>query len=98
MAFTISKRRETLAGKSKNGKLSKKSSAEDKVLAFIESELVTAEGRYMTPMIIDQLSYLLSMLDRADQLPGQDAYQRFEELEERLNALKPDYENYFSAK
>ena len=98
MASSINKRRETLASKSKNGKLSKKASAEDEVLAFIESELVTAEGRYMTPMIIDQISYLMSMLDRADQLPGQDAYLRFEELAARLNVLKPDYENYFSAK
>ncbi len=51
--------------------------------AFLEEakmELKTADGRYMQPMLIDQIRYLSSMLNRADQLPGKDAYERFEEL------------------
>ncbi|MFC1782319.1 WD40/YVTN/BNR-like repeat-containing protein, partial [Planctomycetota bacterium] len=52
----------------------------DEKLAALEAKFVTAPGRYMTPMLLDQLSYLNSMLDRADQKPGRDAYMRHEEL------------------
>lgn len=98
MANDLDLRREELAKKIEKGKASKKVLAEDEALAFVESELVTAEGRYMTPMLIDQIRYLSSMIDRADQLPGQDAYLRFEELKNRLEALKPDWEKYISRK
>jgi hypothetical protein len=33
-------------------------------------------------MLIDQISYLLGMLDRADQKPGRDAYLRYDELKQ----------------
>jgi len=45
----------------------------------------------MTPMLIDQLNYLASMLNRADQRPGKDAYDRYEELEGKLYKLLADY-------
>jgi len=45
------------------------------------NELKTKEGRYEKPAIISQMSYLFSMLKRADQRPGQDAYKRLEELQ-----------------
>jgi hypothetical protein len=54
----------------------------------IQSEITTAEGRYPTPMLIDQISYLYSMLDQADQVPGKDAYDRYTTLREKLTALK----------
>ncbi len=55
-------------------------------LAEIEEKLVTASGhRYPQPMLIDQLEYLYDNLDRADQKPGADAYQRFENLEAALS-------------
>lgn len=54
-------------------------------LAELYSQLVTAEGPYPQPMLIDQLRYLYSMLDRADQRPGRDAYRRFEELHRLLS-------------
>ncbi|MDX1665845.1 MAG: hypothetical protein R3350_01375, partial [Saprospiraceae bacterium] len=55
---------------------------------YLSSELVTAEGRYRKPMLIDQLEYLYNMLNRADQPPGQDAYERTDELTEKLADLK----------
>lgn len=64
----------------------------DKKLAEFESRLVTAEGRYPTPMLIDQLVYLYSMLDRADQKPGRDAYQRYDELNEMLSVILSELE------
>jgi hypothetical protein len=39
-------------------------------------------------MLIDQISYLYSMLDQADQVPGKDAYDRYTTLREKLTALK----------
>ena len=54
----------------------------DRQLADLLAKLETAEGyAYPTPMLIAQLSYLYSSLDRADQEPGGDAYERFTELE-----------------
>lgn len=55
------------------------------LLKEIYSRLVTSEGRYPQPQIIDQISYLYNMLDQADQKPGRDAYLRFDELSDVLN-------------
>jgi len=54
-------------------------------LSAIYSKLVTANGPYPQPMLVDQLSYLFSMLNRADQKPGRDAYVRFDELRQELS-------------
>ena len=35
---------------------------------------------------------MASMVKRADQLPGKDAYDRFGELETKINALVPEWE------
>jgi hypothetical protein len=51
-------------------------------------KLKTKKGIYMQPMLTDQISYLYSMLNSADQLPGKDAYDRFEELKTVFNELK----------
>ncbi len=65
--------------------------AEDDNLSKLQSELITAKGPYMTPMLLDQISYLASMLSRADQIPGNDAYERYAEL-------KKHYEDIISSK
>ena len=49
--------------------------------------LVTDDGPYPQPMLVDQIQYLASMIDQADQLPGKDAYDRFKELKEELELL-----------
>ena len=49
--------------------------------------LQTEEGIYMKPMLIAQISYLYNMFNRADQVPGKDAYERYEELKVRLDEL-----------
>jgi photosystem II stability/assembly factor-like uncharacterized protein len=49
-------------------------------LAEVETEFFTASGPYPTPMLLDQLNYLASMLEGADQRPGRDAYERLDEL------------------
>jgi hypothetical protein len=55
-------------------------------LSAIYAKLVTASGPYPQPMLINQLSYLSSMLNRADQKPGRDAYVRLDELNQQLSA------------
>jgi hypothetical protein len=56
----------------------------DPTLAEVKKELITAARRYSQPMLVDQLLYLYSNLNRADQRPGRDAINRYEELNEKL--------------
>ena len=60
----------------------------NKNLISIDRKLNTKEGTYMQPMLIDQIRYLQSMLSRADQKPGKDAYNRLKELKSEFNVLK----------
>jgi len=52
--------------------------------------LKTKEGRYQLPTLVSQMSYLFSMLKQADQRPGQDAYDRFEDLQNLFHKLNTD--------
>jgi hypothetical protein len=56
----------------------------DQALAEIKKQLVTEPPPYPQPMIVDQLEYLYENLLRADQIPGDDAYNRYEELNKAL--------------
>ena len=46
----------------------------------------------MQPMLQSQTSYLSSMIGRADQKPGQDAYDRLEELKSTFEEVKAEFE------
>lgn len=59
-----------------------------KMLEDLQRELVTTEGRYMQPRLIDQINYLRGMLDQGDQKPGKDAYDRYTELKAWLSRLE----------
>jgi hypothetical protein len=50
-------------------------------------ELKDADYAYPQPMLVNQIDYLLEMLSTADQAPGRDADERFEELRGQLAAL-----------
>ena len=65
--------------------LSSATGATRTALEEIQKELVTAPRRYSQPMLIDQLSYLYSNLDRADQRPGVDAVERYQSLRRQLD-------------
>ena len=56
------------------------SAADRASLEEIQKALVAAPIRYSRPMIVDQIEYLYENLDTADQKPGRDAYERYEEL------------------
>ena len=83
LADRIKKQRKDIAALVKANKATEKQIATDRELERIEKELITKEGAYETPMLIDQLNYLLQQLDQADQRPGRDVYQRFDELKKK---------------
>jgi hypothetical protein len=73
---------------------------EGEALMAVKKELITAPRRYSQPMIVDQLSYLYMNLNRADQRPGKDAINRYDELSQvlqeqvdKLNQLLQSTEN-----
>jgi len=57
---------------------------DEEILVAVKKQLISEPGRYAQPMLLDQLQYLYSNLIRADQKPGQDAYNRYEELNSLL--------------
>jgi photosystem II stability/assembly factor-like uncharacterized protein len=65
-----------------------KDETKTKILKETLAKLKTAEGIYMQPKLISQISYLNSMINRADQLPGKDAYERYEELLKEFKEIK----------
>jgi hypothetical protein len=58
----------------------------------LNDQFITKDGRYQKPMLLSQISYLSSMINRADQHPGKDAYERFEELKDQYEKLKAETE------
>jgi hypothetical protein len=85
--------RNTLARlqETRNGLPASANEARDRLDA-LEAELVTGSVRYSVPMLIDQLQYLNSMVSRADQKVGRDAFERYEELMEKLGRVSAEVE------
>ncbi len=52
------------------------------------TQLKTKEGIYELPRLVDQISYLYNILGDSDQAPGQDVYERYEELRLSLEGIK----------
>jgi hypothetical protein len=69
-------------------KANKKTQSKYDAYAIVYYQLVTSEGIYMRPMLNAQLGYLGSMINRADQQPGKDAYERYDELKGLLAKIK----------
>ncbi|MDN3204962.1 WD40/YVTN/BNR-like repeat-containing protein [Algoriphagus sediminis] len=67
-------------------------SLKKKELEELYYRVVTPEGTYMQPMLEDQTRYLFSMIGRADQRPGKDAYERLEELQNDFEDIKAEFE------
>ena len=47
----------------------------------------TADGAYPQPMLTNQISYLLNMISTADQAPGKEAIDRYQELSAAVRSL-----------
>jgi photosystem II stability/assembly factor-like uncharacterized protein len=66
--------------------LERASPADKARLETVGKALLTEPVRYSRPMMVDQIEYLYENLDSADQKPGRDAYQRYDELAAALAA------------
>ena len=81
---TLEKEATTLQGK--------KSARLNKVNAALK-QLKNASGAYPQQMLVSQISFLLNMISSADQIPGQDAKNRFKELTNQFHTLKNELRN-----
>lgn len=61
-------------------------------LAELQKKLVTAGGRYPTPMLADQIAFLYNGTLAADQKLGRDVYERYDELSAQLAKIKTELE------
>ena len=68
----------------------------DQQLQALDELLNTAPVRYSPPMLLDQLSYLFSNINRADQVPGNQAQARHDQLSGDLDQLIRDLERLLS--
>jgi photosystem II stability/assembly factor-like uncharacterized protein len=67
----------------------KKSARLDKINTALK-QLKNDSVVYPQQMLVSQISFLLNMFSRADQIPGQDAENRFKELTLQFNKLKQE--------
>jgi len=63
-------------------------SKRNKIFINAIESLETKEGIYEKPKLIDQAKYLYYLLNNGDQLPGKDAYARFDELKSEFELIK----------
>ena len=82
-----------LAAKLKK-KASTKNQAKYDELGQVYYQLETPEGIYMRSQLIGQINYLLMMINRADQVPGKDAYERFDELKALFKIVAAEYNKF----
>ena len=66
-------------------------------LAALEARLVTAGGRYPTPMLADQIAFLYTSTLSADQQLGRDVYQRYDELAGLLARARAELDTIVAA-
>ena len=73
-------------------RLSRAKSSEERgaKLDALRARLVNASGAYPQQMLQSQVRYLSSMIDRADQRPGRDAYIRLQQLQKAIAACEAD--------
>lgn len=84
----LSEKRKALENSLDTEKVSRKQRRKKEALDNVYYQLVTPPGTYMQPMLQAQTGYLNSMLGRADQRPGKDAYDRLEELKAQFEEIK----------
>lgn len=59
-----------------------------KAIDALIAKIQTAGGFYPQPMLIDQFASVARMLGQADQKPGRDAYERFNDLVKELEEIR----------
>lgn len=76
-----------LKKQSENAPLSSEQMAKQALLASKLKLLVNEEGPYPQNMLLSHIRYLYGVINDADQVPGQDAYVRYDELKAELEKL-----------
>lgn len=89
---TINDERKALKNSLDQEKVNRKAQRRKEALDAVYYKLVTSPGTYMKPMLSSQAGYLNGMISRADQQPGKDAYDRFEELKAEFAKIKKEFE------
>lgn len=72
-------------------KASKKTKAQIDKIEKVKYMIATRDGSYMERKLLSQVTYLNRMLNRADQKPGKDAYERLDELKAEFEVVKKAY-------
>jgi hypothetical protein len=62
----------------------------DHPLQALWARVVSAPGPYPQPMLLDQFANVARMLGQAEQKPGKDAWDRYNDLIKELTAIKAD--------
>lgn len=84
----LTKEQEDLDEKGETDSLSDTESKRLEQVRAVLNDLKTADLIYPQPMLADQIGYLYNMISNADQLPGKDAVDRYEELLGQFKALQ----------
>ncbi len=90
----VEKHKAKLEEQIKNSKKTKDVEKAKQELAQINklyNELEMEEGRYMMPKLLNQIQYLNSMINQADQRPGKDAFDQYQNLVKQLNVIKDQW-------
>ena len=89
---SLDEKRKALDNSLETERVSRKQKRKKEALEKVYYQLVTPPGTYMQPMLQAQTNYLNSMLGRADQKPGKDAYDRLAELKSQFEVIKREVE------
>lgn len=79
--------REVLESKQTDGELVAAEAAKLARINGVLAGLETEKGSYMPPMLSAQLLYLYDMISSADQVPGEEAENRYRELQDRFSEI-----------
>jgi photosystem II stability/assembly factor-like uncharacterized protein len=85
LEVSIEKEAKSLKGKKAQAKVSRL----EKINSILK-QLKNDNGAYPQQMLSSQISYVLNMISRADQIPGQDAIERLDDLQNQFNKIKEE--------
>ena len=89
---SLDEKRKALKNSLETEKASRRQKRKQDALDKVYYQLVTPPGTYMQPMLQAQTNYLNSMLGRADQKPGKDAYDRLADLKSQFEEIRKEAE------
>jgi photosystem II stability/assembly factor-like uncharacterized protein len=87
LEHSLLKEWEHLEEKNESDFLSERESQRLTKIEVVLDTLKTADIIYPQPMLTDQISYLYNMISNADQAPGKEAEDRYQELNKRFNSI-----------